>query len=138
MHTNKLLGISMTKLHYIVVVLLIASALIFLGAYSYHQKLTDRKPVLAQKIVSVTSEIMPSSESKRSEPQLVPGDYGVTEEKAIKLSIILSVALIIFAIGVTAYEKIKVGKKDMQVPLIAASIMLSTTIVVTTLRVAIL
>jgi hypothetical protein len=128
----------MTNLHYIIVVLIILSALIFLGAFSYHQKLIDREPVLAKKISSVTSVLVSSSELTKSEPQLVSDARGVTEEKAIKWSIYFSVSLLIITIGLIAFEKIKIGKKDMQVPLLAASIILSMTMIVTTSRVGIL
>lgn len=101
----------MTNLHYIIVVLIILSASIFLGAFSYHQKLIDREPVLAKKISSVTSVLVSSSELTKSEPQLVSDARGVTEEKAIKWSIYFSVSLLIITISLIAFEKIKIVKK---------------------------
>lgn len=121
----------MTKINYIAVITLITATLIFLGGISYHQKISYSEQPLTEKIVSATSSLSEVEINTSNTASLVSGSTGLYEEKSVLYLMILSLSLAIFAGGITVYDK-KID--SMKVPLITASLLVSSTIIVTIIK----
>ena len=118
----------MTRMHYICVVMIVVSSLLFLATYFHH---IDKKPKdlsFARAVVTVTDSVIPDiSNSEMSMPTLKPDLGAITEAKAVIISIIVCVGLLFFVVILVYRERKLKGEKDFQVPLIALSLMLSST-----------
>lgn len=125
----------MTKLNYFVIFILITSTLLFLGSFSYHKKMPLVEQPLTEKIVSITSSISQTELNSKQTPTFAASSTALYEEKSVLYIIILSLTLAIFAGGLSLYEK---SDSTMKTPLITASLLLSSTIIVTTLSIGLI
>ena len=75
----------MTRMHYICVVMIVVSSLLFLATYFHH---IDKKPKdlsFARAVVTVTDRVIPDiSNSEMSMPTLKPDLGAITEAKAVE------------------------------------------------------
>ena len=107
--------------------LLLAGTLLFGGAFLYYQNNTDTKLHYAKVVSTISSAIIPNMESSESIAEAKP-DTSITEIRAILAAHFFVVLLGSLVIYLLLREKRNIGYQNMQVPLIAASIMLIVTV----------
>lgn len=118
----------MTRLHYICVVLLIVSALLFLGVGHHHATLESDELGLASALTSVTSKVMPElAEPTSGSPRFESAGLSITERRAVSIFVLVCFAILMLVVLLVIKERELKGKKDFQIPLIAIAIMLAIT-----------
>ena len=130
----------MTKLHYICVTMLLASALLFLLMYLYQPLNSDLK--YATPLAAITSTILPDSKNYSESPHsgspiATNKIFSITEGRARMILVLISAVICLFVIAIILFEKHKIGSRSMQDPLIAASTMLAMTIFMSSYKIGI-
>jgi len=115
----------MNRLHYFFVAALIVASILFLATLQHHHTKNTRDLTYAKVVSSITDAVLsdlPMQSSKT--PQLVPDRGAITERRAIIISIAFSIFLCLLVIILAYSERVKRNKKDFQLQLIAASVIL--------------
>ena len=129
----------MTRLHYICVLILIISSLLFLRTYLHQGTREVNDLTFARVVASVTDKVVPDFSSPATNtPQLVSGRGAITESRAILISVIVSVGLLVLVVFLLYQEKKNRGSRDLQVPLTAVSVALGLTYISMALKSGIL
>lgn len=88
---------------------------IFLSSYFYYQSLLGDEYVMAKNISKVTSSF--SHSESVSEPELISGDKGIYEERAILMLFGVASIISVLSMVVAVLARIKCGRYQLFVPL---------------------
>ena len=116
----------MKRLHYFCVTLLIGASLLLLATLQHHNSLTNSDLSFAKVVSTITDAALPDPQKTFSEnARLVPDKGAITESRAIMLSVLFCIFLCVLVVFLSYRERRVKQKRDFQVQLIAASIILS-------------
>jgi len=122
----------MNRLHYIQAVLLITSSLIFVSGLSYLNESSTGGVGVIESLYSSTQDIENDQESSLSSPSqtyMEPLGLSITEKRGAYIIIAISILILVWVALSSLNERRKTGRHTVQLPLVAASLLLAITFI---------
>jgi bacteriorhodopsin len=122
----------MNRQHYIQVILLITASLIFVSGLSYLNQASTGGVGVIESLYSITNDRendKESSFSSSSQTYMEPIGLSITEKRGAYIIIGISILILAWVIFSAMNERRKTGRHTVQIPFVAASLLLAITFI---------